>query len=104
MKNVRKIVAGSLMLLSLASATIPVPTHAGIFFDGVTSSHTSVQSDTKGYYAYGYVKMKKSHTTTSQLKLNNVVIKTKISVQDTGKVTAETGRSKKAETGRICGK
>lgn len=99
MTRLKKIVTGSLLTLALASTNLPVTTHAGCFFDGVQDSYTSVQQDTDGYYAYGYVTMSKSHTTTSQLKHDGKVIKTKKSAQDTGKVSAQTGKSKKFESG-----
>lgn len=99
MTRLKKFVTGSLLTLTLVSTGLPVTTHAGCFSDGVQASYTSVQHDSSGYYAYGYVKMSASHTTTSQLKHDGKVIKSKKSAQDTGKVSAKTGSSKKYESG-----
>lgn len=99
MMNVRKLVAGSLLGLSVMSAVIPTTTRAGVVSDGVTSSNKVVQQDTNGYYAYGYVTTRKSHTTTAQLKHSGKVIYQKTSAQDTGKVSAKTKSSNKYSSG-----
>lgn len=99
MMKIKNILTCVCLTLTVVTTILPVTTHAGVIADGVQASYTAVRSNSKGYYAYGYVTMSKSHTTTSQLKHDGSVIKEKRSAQDTGKVSATTEASKKYTSG-----
>lgn len=90
MKNLKKIVAGGLMALSLCATVLPVNSFAGVIADGVKASGAEVKSDSKGNYAYGFVEMDKYHTTTTKLYHYSEEVKSAANT-GTGRVSATTG-------------